>query len=254
MKPLPPIRRLIQPDHGYVLVDADLKGADAQIVAWEAGAERLKRLFRIRADIHTANATDMWGDSITKEQRQRAKNGVHLTNYGGKERTLASTLGTSVTEAIAFQQRWFELNPEILAWHKKIELQLRLTREITNVWGFKRRYFDRAQNLLQQATAWLGQSGVAGTINKAMLQIRQQLPEVQLLLQVHDSLLMQVPVERFVPERIIAAMSVRVPFKDPLIIPVELKYSLKSWGEMTEWKPNEEPTTASRIKAELAAA
>ena len=49
---LPNVRRTIIPDPGYTIVDADLAGADAQVVAWEAGDEKLKSAFSAGAAIH----------------------------------------------------------------------------------------------------------------------------------------------------------------------------------------------------------
>ena len=43
---LPNIRKFIVPDPGYLIVDADLSGADAQVVAWEADDADLKEAFR----------------------------------------------------------------------------------------------------------------------------------------------------------------------------------------------------------------
>ena len=240
---LPSIRKLIRPDPGYVLIDGDLKGADAQIVAWEAGAERLKAIFRSGSDIHIANAQSIWGQSASAPERQLAKVGVHLTNYGGKARTLASSLGISIRDAEDFQRKWFEIHPEIRRWHQHIEHQVRLTRQIKNVYGFRRFYFDRLDNILPQALAWLGQSPVAITINKAMLHIHRNFREAQLLLQVHDSLLMQIPesmFNKFTLNCIIEEMSITIPFSDPLIIPIEIKYSRDNWGDMVKWKPGEE--------------
>ena len=34
---LPNVRKMFVPDLGYVVFDCDLAGADAQVVAWEAG-------------------------------------------------------------------------------------------------------------------------------------------------------------------------------------------------------------------------
>ena len=58
---LPPIRSLIQPDPGWVLVDADFDRADAQLVAWSANEPRLKVIFQSGMDIHTENAARIYG-------------------------------------------------------------------------------------------------------------------------------------------------------------------------------------------------
>ena len=247
---LPAIRRLYRPDPGYVLVDGDFDRADAQFVGWESDEPELKRIFQLGTDIHTDNAAWLYDKAntlsagklgVTQEERQRAKNTIHGIHYGAKARTTASTAGVTVNRAEQFIENWFKRFPGVPRWHNRVKHQLQLSRQIHNIWGFRRFYFDRLDNILPQALAWLGQSGVAITINKAMLRINQELPEAQLLLQVHDSLLMQVPAELCpaIFPVIVEKMRVVVPYKDPLVIPVSLKYSRQSWGNMTKWTPGE---------------
>ena len=250
---LPPVRRLIRPDPGFVLVDADFDRADAQAVAWYADELELKHVFQTGVDIHQENAawiyypsewtynTPLAFSKVTPDQRQRSKNGIHLTDYGGKARTLASTLNTTVHRAEEFQSYWFDRFPGIKRWHTSVDQRLRLAHCVYNVWGFRRFYFDRidTKTLLPQALAWLGQSTIAVAINKAMLRVHHELPEAQLLLQNHDSLLMQVPA-RLAPAIfpvILDTMRVKVPFDDPLFIPLSLKWSEESWGQMRKWSP-----------------
>lgn len=234
---LPPIRQLILPDPGYVLFEGDFERADAQFVAWYADEPELKAIFQAGHDIYTEEARIIHSRPITLDERQRMKNGTHLTNYGGKARTLASTLGVTVAQAEQFQARWFSRFPGVKRWHRQVYQKLQLSHSIHNVWGFRRFYFERVdEHLLPQALAWLGQSGTAVTINKAMLEVRK-LPQVQLLLQIHDSLLGQVlaPLAQEMFPHIVLKMMVQVPFLDPLCIPVSLKWSDRSWGHMEKW-------------------
>jgi DNA polymerase-1 len=184
---------------------------------------------------------------VTKAQRQAMKAGVHLTNYGGKPRTLGITLGVPTARAQWFQSYWFHRFPGVRAWHDETRVSLRLTHQLRNVWGFRRFYFERlnteqaVESLLPQALAWLGQSGVAIAINHAMLQVRSKFPrsDLRLRLQVHDSLLVQVRRD-LCPDifpAILDAMRVRIPFDDPLTIPVSLKWSPEDWGHVRSWKP-----------------
>lgn len=158
---LPPIRQLLQPDPGSVLVEGDLERADAQFVAWYADEPELKQLFQSGHDIYVEEARWVYSDptlAANSPERQRLKAACHLSNYGGKARTLAQTLGTTVLRAEQFQRRWFDRFPGILHWHTKVQQQLQLTRQVKNIWGFRRFYFDRIDGqILPQALAWLGQ-------------------------------------------------------------------------------------------------
>lgn len=235
---LPNIRKMFKADKGYCLVEGDLERADAQVVAWDAGDEALKAIFKTGLDMHTVNAQAIFrSEKINTHQRDLAKKGVHAVNYGVKARTLAASLGISLDAAQKFIDDWLHAHPAIKHWHDRIDTQLMLTRQVTNIWGFRRYYFDRIETLLPQALAFIGQSTVAITINKALLQIHSQFPSIQLLLQVHDSLLMQVPNNQMPATlpKIKAAMEITIPYPDPLTIPINLKWSSTNWGDMKEW-------------------
>lgn len=231
---LPNIRKLFIPDEGKVIIDCDLARADAQVVAWDAGDDVLKQMFREGADIHTENAKTIFGPSAGKPERQKAKAGVHAVNYGVKGRTLAAALGVTVAEAEHFIDTWMAAHPPIKKWHERIENDLHTTRSIRNVFGYRRYYFDRLDNLLSQALAWIPQSTVGLVTNFGLLNIYKNLPEVDLLLQVHDSLVMQCDRDKIaeLAPKILEQMSVIVPYEDPLIIPVGFDWSEKSWGDV----------------------
>ena len=293
---LPNIRRMFVPDPGHIIVDADLAGADAQVVAWETGDERLKDSFRKGLKIHIVNARDMWpektrdmDDNELKNHRmyKQIKIGVHGTNYGGMPPTIAGFCRTSVKEAEAFQERWFFLHPEIREWHKRTdrwllgtqcwncnELDVTLGKpcpscgaslggKIRNRFGFVKPYYDRySVQMRNEALAWIPQSTVAfctelgwtsiadgpemdllmGHGKQKQFSFRHCLVEpnsyskwhniVQFLLQVHDSIVFQIPreYESTIPE-IVRDMHVIVPYEDPLIIPMGWAASKTSWGE-----------------------
>lgn len=242
---LPNVRRFFQPDLGHILFDVDLAGADAQIVAWEADDKPLKDAFRAHAagkgpKVHCVNSIAIFGakagaDGKTDPYYSRAKAGVHLTNYGGKAKTCAAALSISTREAEFFQAEWFRLHPAIKEWHLRVENDLRLSRSVRNPFGFVRTYFDRIDDmLLGQALAWCPQSAVAIIIDTAYNRITDHIPEAQILLQVHDSLVGQVPIPlwKTVKPRLREALEVVVPYADPLIVPTGLATSTISWGDV----------------------
>lgn len=232
--PLPNIRKLFIPDPGYMICDCDLAQADARVVAWEAGDEKLKAVFRDPTkDLHNENATDIFG-SLTPAGRKLAKAGVHAVNYFAQPPRLAAALGITLTAAQAFYDGWFAKHPEIKAWHERIQAQLSTTRTVSNAFGFRRFYFDHIANLLPEALAWIPQSTVAIAINKGILNIHNNLPEVQLLLQTHDSATFQFKKSLFpaILPSIREQLLVTIPYPDPLIIPVSCEVSTKSWGEV----------------------
>jgi DNA polymerase-1 len=245
---LPNVRKLFVPDPGYIIVDADLKGADVQVVAAEARDMDLLEAFRLGLDIHTKNATEMWGSSFTRlepsakrAKRQAFKSAVHATNYGAAARTLSlnPAIGFTVDEAEWFQKRWFTLHPGIKKWHQRTSYHLQANRTISNAFGYRIIYFDRIEALLPQALAWLPQSTVAEITFRGALQLEEACPFVEMLLQVHDSIVFQVPLTHWHEERIREIrenLIVPIPYNPPLSIKWKLSASPLSWGDCTEIK------------------
>ena len=246
---MPNVRKEFKPDPGMIMFEADLKGADAQIVAWEADDESLKEIFRSGQDLHLANAraifpTPLWdevppnevkGHPILGAFRQKAKGGVHATNYGARPPTLARALQITVPEAEVFQQRWFALHPGVENWQKRIWEQLQINRTVTNIFGYRRQYFGRLDTILPEALAWGPQSTVALTINRGIINMVKHFPFVQPLLQVHDSIVGQYPEAlglSFAKEQLRPALEITLPYADPLKIPVSIGTSTVSWGDI----------------------
>lgn len=244
----PAIRRLVRPDPGHILIDCDLAGADAQVVAWEANQSELKNAFRSGLDVHNFNGTRIWGTAYDPKRvrrkltwRDECKRGVHGTNYLSGVRNLAAVLGWSIAEVDAFQRTWFSLNPGILAWHRRIEDSISRTRSVRNQFGLSITYFDRPANILPKAVAWIPQSTVAISCSRGAVQLSENLPWCDILLQVHDSVVFQLPFHRASPSNFAAIRShleITVPYPDPLIIPWGLAMSDKNWQEVrkTKWE------------------
>lgn len=237
----PNVRSMFVPDKDFVLCEVDLKQADAQVVAWEAGDPILMDLFsRDDVDVHIENAKVAFStDTITKHMRQTSKSLVHATNYDGQPTGIAKKLGLKKQQVENFQRRWFSVHPWIKQWHEKVRMDLMTTRTTYNVLGFRKIWFDRIDGLLKEALAWIPQSTVALVINTGMQNCRD-LRDVVPLLQVHDSFLFQVKRDRLgsTLPLVRSAMRVTLPYDRPLVIPVTLKTSLVSWGEMypTTWE------------------
>jgi DNA polymerase I-like protein with 3'-5' exonuclease and polymerase domains/uracil-DNA glycosylase len=241
----PNVRRMIVPDPGYEMFDVDLAGADAQVVAWEAEDDDLKAKFRSGEKIHALNAKDIYGadagpDGKRAPYYKKAKMGCHLTNYGGKPPTLSKALGMTTHEAEQFQRRWFQMHPGIKRWHLDVENSLMTTRSVRNKFGFRRFYFDRIEGLLPQALAWIPQSTIAIVITKGLCNIAESGSSMELLLQVHDSLVGQYPkAHRYINLPILRnCLRIPVPYSDPLIIDTSIDLSTKSWGDLVSytWK------------------
>ncbi len=240
---LPNVKRIFIPDPGFFICDTDLAQADAHVVAWDANDQPLKDIFLDPdKDLHDENAKDIFGKS-GGIYRKRAKAGVHAVNYDVRANKLALTLGITVKEAEDFIDTWFTAHPDIYEWKKQLNITLQSTRTITNKFGNRKIWFGRLERALPEALAWIPQSTVALVINRAWWNLEQlHDPDIQVLLQVHDSLVYQVKKLSFRRKLIDieAAFKVAVPYDDPLTIPAGLAYSDKSWGDCvkSDWQGN----------------
>ena len=255
---LPNVRKLFIPDEGYTIFEVDLKGADAQVVAWDSGDELLKKAFREGLDVHAFNADTMdepdWravrglpkDDPKRRAVRDAYKSAIHGTNYLGSPKAIAHhpRVRWTVHRAEQFQRKWFSLHPAIKLWHKRVEADLLTTRTVKNAFGYRRIFFDRIEQCLTNAIAWVPQSSVAINCFQGALAIRRAQKagafdlDLQFLLQIHDSLVGQVPTSKLhLLTQMKPLLHVVTPYDDPLIIPWDLKTSSKSWGDCksTSW-------------------
>lgn len=269
--PLPNVRKFFIPDPGYLIVDADLTGADAQVVAWEADDEDLKAAFRAGVNVHLKNARDMFPNEVANMTDDEIKatdhpGGIYFTNkrtihaihYFGSSKGIAPKVKRTVSQVVAFKLKWFDLHPSIPKWHERTlrhlegtecwncyalstlagkrctECDTSLGRTVKNAFGYRRIYFERVgDKMRREALAWTPQSTVAIVTQRGALLIEETYDFIELLLQNHDSLVFQLPLsERDALDSIRKTLnSICVPYKDPLYIPWNSKCSEISWGD-----------------------
>jgi uncharacterized protein YukE len=254
---LPNVRKMFRADPGYTMFEADLKGADAWVVIYEAEDDELKRVMKSGIDLHAHNAEAMWGTEFTSlsegshardHKRQECKHTIHGIHYGCTPRTTAIQRGWTVSEAERFHNRWLSLHPGVRRYHNRVRADLEKTRTIHNRFGFRRVFYDRLDSCFTEALAWIPQSTVALATYHGALQLEarywphQQAPGWSpsngrdcegVLLQTHDSVNFQFPDHSTPsPTEIRRTLEKTIPYGDPLVIPWDLKKSTRSWGEM----------------------
>jgi DNA polymerase I-like protein with 3'-5' exonuclease and polymerase domains len=248
----PNLRSMFIPDPGHVFFDGDLDRADLQVVVWESDDELLKRSLRLGVDIHLVNACILAGKEPPpleelveghssypdhrgryKLAREFAKVFCHGTNYGGGARTMAANTGRTVQEIDRAQKIWFGAHPGIRRWHDRVKAQITRHHFIENRFGYRWYIFDRIDSVVPEAIAWIPQSTVSVVINRIWKSIHDQEPQIQVLLQTHDSLAGQFPEinQHHFCDVISACAKVTIPYEDPLVIPFSLKTSKISWGD-----------------------
>ena len=236
---LPNVRNLYVPDPGMTMFDIDLDSADLRIVTWESDCPWMKDHFRNGRKPYIEVMREYYHDhTMTKSSHPREyamfKALCHGTNYLGTPDGIAPRIGLLVHECERIQKWYFGLAPEIRKWQEDIKKQVSGRRYVQNVFGYRTYFFDRIEGtIFNQAVAWIPQSTVACLINRAYVAIDDNLPDTEVLLQVHDSLVGQYPtVQGDARLRDIVRLSeIPLPYAEPLVIPVGIATSQISWGD-----------------------
>ena len=236
---LPNIRTLYIPDPGYTFFDIDLDSADLRIVTGESGCKWMLEQFQNGRKPYIEIMKEYYHDqSMTKNSHPREygmfKSLCHGTNYLGTAAGIAPRVGLNVHETERIQKWYFGLCPEIRDWQNRIKEQVMKRRWIENVFGYRIHFFDRIEGtIFNQAVAWIPQSTVGCLINRAYANIDDNLPEVEILLQVHDSLAGQFEsvYGNWALRRIVEESQITLPYEVPMVIPVGIVSSNKSWGD-----------------------
>lgn len=240
---LPNVRKLFVPDPGFTAFDLDLSKADLRVVVWESDEREMKAMLAEGRDPYVETAREFYRDpSITKNlpsglphpKYATFKSFSHGLHYLGTPRGLARKLNLTVHEAERTQAWYFGKYPRIPEWQKRFKAEVASKHYVSNVFGYRRYYFDRiGDEVFRKAIAWLPQSTVGILIDHIWLNIFDNIPQAEVLIQVHDSLFGQFPT--YLTDRmksaILAQAHVTVPYPDPLIIPSVIKTSDRSWGD-----------------------
>lgn len=238
------VRKIFQAEEGKLLVEIDLAQAESRYVAWEAPEPKLMELINEGRDIHRFVASRIFRKSeelVTKSERQLGKKSGHAANYGVGPRTFAESClldGIDITteEAKGIIEGYYEVFPGIRRRQKNIQQEVTRSKSLTTPLGRKRIFYDRVcDSLFREAYAYCPQSTIPDITNYLMLYLWED-EEVEFLLQVHDSLLLQVK-ESKVNDLISKAScldnwhpEIHLP-GGQLRIPVDIKVG-KFWGDL----------------------
>ncbi len=210
------IRRAFIATPGHKLVSADYSQIELRLLAEIADIAALKNAFRDGVDIHAMTASEMFGvpvKGMPGEIRRRAKAINFGIIYGISAFGLANQLGIEREEAGAYIKKYFERFPGIRDYMEETKAFAKKNGYVLTLFGRKCHYPDivasnasiRAFNERAAINARL-QGTAADIIRRAMTRmdaaLAKQKLSAQMLLQVHDELVFEVPeneVEKTLP-------------------------------------------------------
>ena len=198
------IRDAFVAEPGNVLLAADYSQIELRLAAHMADVPSLKEAFAAGEDIHARTAMEMFGE-VNRDTRGRAKTINFAILYGISRWGLGGRLGVSSDEAQAMIDRYFERFPGIRNY-------IHATLESVRGCGYSQTLFGRktwfprisSQNPNERAGSERAainapiQGTAADIIKRAMVRMMPALEvaglgHVQMLLQVHDELVFELP-------------------------------------------------------------
>ena len=227
------IRKAFIPEEGCLFFSADYSQIELRVMAHLSQDERMIEAFREGYDIHAATAARIYHEtmeSVTRDQRTKAKRANFGIIYGITIFGLAERLGIERAEARQLMDGYFEMFPQVREYMEKAKEQAREK-------GYVETFFHRRRYLpdIHSANATVRgfaernainapiQGSAADIIKVAMVRIfnrfRAEGIRSKMILQVHDELNFSVlPEEKGRVEQIvIEEMQSAYPLCVPLI-------------------------------------
>jgi DNA polymerase-1 len=237
-------RAFIAPQDSYLL-SADYSQIDLRALAHLSQDQSLLEAFRQDEDIHSATAAQVFGvepERVTPEMRRVAKTVNFGVIYGMSDYGLEQASGLSREEAAAFINAYFEKYPGVKQYLESTKAEAREKGYVQTILGRRRAIpeINHSNRQLREAAERMAinmpvQGTSADIIKVAMINLDREIAKRQLksnmLLQVHDELIFEVPqaevdqMRRMVPELMTSAISLSVPLK------ATVKTGL-NWGEL----------------------
>lgn len=265
----PDMKRIMQPDEGYIGYEIDLSQAENRIVAYIAPEPAMIEAFESGADIHSRTASGIFGipeDEIRqkhkewerigdpklcapiahgdKTHRYWGKTSNHAFNYDLGDVSFSRKYEIPLQEARFIRNGYHAKYPGVRKMHEMIQGMLREGRTITNLMGRKRLFLDRwGDSLFKEAYAHIPQSTVADIINQhGLIPIYEDRDEiykpVETLSQIHDSIIFQISREVPLDEHAVILESICEGLEVELtwhgrefVIPAELSAYTKNFKE-----------------------
>jgi len=236
------VRRAIEAAPGCVLMEADYSQMELRVLAHFSQDPALLHAFQHDIDLHVRTTSQVLGIAeadVDDQQRQLGKTLNFGIVYGQTAYGLADELAVPLAQAEALLAAHTAAYPGVTAWIAAVHQQAANTGEVRTLYG-RRRYLPNiysaspadAAEARRYAVNTIIQGTAADLMKMALIRLHNDLPDgVQMLLPVHDSVLLSVPTS-LVEEtrRIVTATMETLPDGFSVPLKVEVK-SGKTWAD-----------------------
>jgi len=239
------VRQAFIAPRGSHLLSADYSQIDLRSLAHLSQDESLLDAFRHDEDIHSATAAQVFGvdpGKVTPEMRRVAKTVNFGVIYGMSDYGLEQATGLSREEAAAFINAYFEKYPGVKQYLESTKEEARQKGYVQTILGRRRAIpeINHSNRQVREAAERMAinmpvQGTSADIIKVAMINLDSEIArrklKSQMLLQVHDELIFEVPqaeekeMGKLAAELMTSAIELSVPLK------VDIKTG-PNWGDM----------------------
>lgn len=203
------LRKMFVAEEGYMLIDADYSQIELRVLAHLSHDETMIDAFVKGADIHAVTASKILGippENLTKEQRNSAKAINFGIVYGMSEYTLSQDLNIPFKQAKKYMDDYFSKYNSI---RKYLDSEIAFAKEN----GYVKTIMNRIRYIpeLKSGSAQLRSFGERAAMNtpvqgsaadiiklamvKVYLRLKQENLKARLILQVHDELIVESPID-----------------------------------------------------------
>jgi DNA polymerase-1 len=229
------IRKAFVPEReGWVLLSADYSQIELRVMAAISGDDAMAEAFQRGLDIHQATAARVNGvalEAVTSDMRRTAKMVNFGIIYGISAFGLSQRLGIPRAEAANIILNYFVQYPGVKTYMEREVEDARKRGYVVTLTG-RRRYLrdiNSSNATIRSATERVAmntpiQGTAADLIKLAMVTVDRTLREggfkTRMLLQVHDELLFEVPLDEVEKVRplIVDAMQHALPLRVPILV------------------------------------
>lgn len=205
------------PIEGHELWEFDYSQLELRLGAAFGNDKKLLEIFNDPAerDIFTEMSVEMgWS-------RNNTKTFVYSVDYGAGKGRVSDVFGVSTAKAQSLIDEFYEAYPGLARINAKSKYEAETTGRL-RLWSGRYRHFNSKEEGYKAFNSLI-QGGSADLVKSVMNKINQQLPEVRMLLQVHDSLWFEIPTagrEEY-KAAIIAIMENPFPDNDRIVFKVD---------------------------------
>jgi DNA polymerase-1 len=203
------IRGAFVSGEGKKIISADYSQIELRLIAEISGEDNMIKAFQDGEDIHASTAAKLFKiplEEVSKTQRSQAKTVNFGIIYGQGAFALAEQTGLSRSEAKQMIEAYFETYPKLKEYMAEQVSKARQIGYVETILGRKRHLKDiNSNNFVVRGHAERNavnapvQGSAADVVKLAMIKIDKELDAQQLqtkmLLQVHDELLFESPID-----------------------------------------------------------